>query len=331
MTIDQTDIPPLLPGTTYRITTCNLSDLPITVNIRAAFGFAATTIIPVLSNFTTNPVTIQDDAVTDIYLTNNIHSIISSVDVGLLINDPRISDLAITLISPQGTRVLLFENRGAGSTNGLGTFDLGTNYLMEPFFTNNFDLAAVGLYAPGAAFQGWNVLSNYVDVLDDYTCLCLSNHILALFDGAVSNSLPTTNSLPPTNANPYTLSFKVNHLPWLEGMVTWWPLDVDGRDIFGGFDGTLLGDVAFSTGKSALFTDDFAGPLNAVWQPSLPDASSGGGAVPIESTPARPDTPSLQLAPIPSFACRTRLARRTGSDGVRAPRSRAELPLRGAL
>ncbi len=56
---------------------------------------------------------ILDDAVTDIYLTNNLHGIISSLDVGLLINDPRVSDLAITLISPNGTRVLLFENRGA--------------------------------------------------------------------------------------------------------------------------------------------------------------------------------------------------------------------------
>ena len=69
---------------------------------------------------------------------------------------------------------------------------------MAPFYTNNFDLAPVGLYAPGAMFQGWSVLSNLVDVLDDFTCLCLSNHMLALLDGAVSNSLPTTNALSLT-------------------------------------------------------------------------------------------------------------------------------------
>ena len=207
MTIDQTDLPPLQVGT-YRVHTCNLASTAITVHIRAVFGFSQNTVRPVLSENTLAPVPILDDAVTDVYLTNNTHDIISSLDVGLLISDPRVSDLAITLISPNGTRVLLFEDRGASTTNGLGlgTFNLGVVTNMAPVYTNNFDLAPVGLYAPGGLFQGWSVLSNFVDVLDDYTCLCLSNHVLALLDGAVSNSLPTTNPLAPPNLNPYTLS-----------------------------------------------------------------------------------------------------------------------------
>ena len=134
------------------------------------------------------------------------------------------------------------------STAGIGTFGMTTNVATQAFFTNNFDLAPVGLYATGAVFQGWSVVSNTVDVLDDFTCLCQSNHIVGLLDGAISNSLPTTNALPLTNSYTYSLSYKVNHLPWLEGMVTWWPLDVDGSDIFGGLDGLLLGDVTFSHG-----------------------------------------------------------------------------------
>ena len=112
VTIDQTDLPPLQAGT-YRVRTCNLTPTPITVHIRAVFGFSLNTLRPVLSDELPAPVPILDDAVTDIYLTNNVHNIISSLDVGLLISDPRVSDLAITLISPNGTRVLLFENRGA--------------------------------------------------------------------------------------------------------------------------------------------------------------------------------------------------------------------------
>jgi subtilisin-like proprotein convertase family protein len=279
VTIDQTDLPPLQVGT-YRVQVCNLAAAAMTVNIRAVFGFSQNTIRPVVSDVTTVPVPILDDAVTDIYVTNNLHDIISSLDVGLLISDPRVSDLAITLISPNGTRVLLFENRGAATTNGLGigTFDLGVVTNMAAVYTNDFNAAPVGLYAPGALFQGWSVLSNLVDVLDDYTCLCLSNHVLALLDGAVSNSLPTTNAVSSPALNPYTLSYKVNHLPWLEGMVTWWPLDVDGSDIFGGLNGLLLGDVAFSTGNAALFVDNCAGPaLNPMWQPGLPSAYNGGG------------------------------------------------------
>ncbi|MEI8044608.1 MAG: LamG-like jellyroll fold domain-containing protein, partial [Verrucomicrobiota bacterium] len=112
-------------------------------------------------------------------------------------------------------------------------------------------------------------------------------HMLALLNGSVSNSLPTTNnmsltnSLGATNSYDYILSYRVNHLPWLEGMVSWWPLDVDGTDIFGGFNGLLLGDVAFSTGKTGSFLDDCAGPLNPIWQPGLPSVGTGGAPTPI--------------------------------------------------
>ena len=284
VTIDQTDLPPLQAGGSYVVRTCNLSGTPITVNLRATFLLSSTTVRPVISNETTNAVPILDDTVTDIYLTNDLHGVISSLDVGLLISDPRVSDLAITLISPNGTRILLYENRGAYTTNGLGlgTFDLGEVTNMAPFYTNNFDAAPIGQYMPGATFEGWSVLSNSVDVLDDYTCSCLSNHVLGLLDGAVSNSLPTTNATGPLDLNSYTLSYKVNHLPWLAGMVTWWPLDVDGSDIFGGLNGLLLGDVVFSTGATNLFSDDFNGPsLNPLWQTGLPDAGTGGAALPV--------------------------------------------------
>ena len=281
VTIDQTDIPPLQAGT-YRVRVCNRATTDITVNIRVVLRYSSLTVHPFVSTSITSAVPILDDAITFVHLTNDTHGIISSVDVGLLISDPRISDLAITLISPNGTRVLLFENRGADSPDGIGTFNLGTNYFMRPFYTNDFDLAPVGLYTTGAVFQGWSVVSNFVEVLDDFACLCLSNHVLGLLDGAVSNALPTTRSLLATNASPYALTFKVNHLPRLEGMVAWWPFDTDGTDIFGGFNGFLLGNTAFSTGQTASFADDFDGTgLNAIWQPSLPASGTGAGATPV--------------------------------------------------
>jgi subtilisin-like proprotein convertase family protein len=278
VTVDQTDLPPLQAGGTYVVRTCNLDTRAVTVNLRAKFSLSLNTITPVVSVQTTTPVPIRDDAITDIHLTNYLHNIISSLDVGLLLSDPRVSDLAITLISPNGTRVLLFEDRGALTTNGLGigTFGLSVVTNMAPFYTNNFNLAPVGFYAPGAMFQGWSVLSNMVDVLDDYTCFCLSNHVLGLLDGGVSNSLPTTNALASPALNPYTLSYRVNHLPWIEGMVTWWPLDVDGSDIFGGFNGLLLGDVYFATGKvSQAFIGD--GLATRMVVPRCPELDLGRG------------------------------------------------------
>ncbi|MCX6928299.1 MAG: hypothetical protein NT154_34590, partial [Verrucomicrobia bacterium] len=184
------------------------------------------------------------------------------------------------------------ENRGALTTNGMGigTFGIALVTNMAPVYTNNFDAAPVGLYSPGAMFQGWSVLSNMVDVLDDYTCLCLSNHMLALFDGVISNSLPTTNATAASNSNPYTVSYRVNHLPWLEGMVSWWPLDVDGSDIFGGLNGLLLGDVVFASGATNLLIDNFVGPsLNSVWQAALPNAGNGGSAAPLQTYAGAPN------------------------------------------
>ena len=278
VTIDQTDLPPLQSGGSYIVRTCNLNTTPVTVNLRARFNLSFNTITPVVRAQSTVPVSLADDAVTDIYLTNNLHQIISSLDVGLLINDPRVSDLAITLISPNGTRVLLFENRGGLTTNGLGlgTFGLAVVTNLAPVYTNDFDLAPVGWYAPGARFQGWGVLSNLVEVLDDNTCLCQSNHVLGLMDGGVFNSLPTTNGLLFPNPSPYTLSYRVNHLPWLEGMVSWWPLDGDGADIFGGLNGQLLGDVTFGQGEvdQAFFGD---GVATRMMVPACPELDLGQG------------------------------------------------------
>ena len=280
VTIDLTDTPPLQPGGTYTVRICNLGATAITLNIKATIGTSLSTIFPQRLLTSTQPQAITDDAVTDYYITNNFHNIISSVNVGLLIQDPRASDLAITLVSPNGTRILLFENRGGASTAGIGTFGMSTNVAMQAFFTNNFDLAPVGLYATGAVFQGWSVVSNMVDVLDDFTCLCQSNHIVGLLDGAISNSLPTTNALPLTNSYTYGLSYKVNHLPWLDGMVTWWPLDVDGSDIFGGQDGLLLGDVdVLAPGQTCRSLTASAGPEPEL--AGLPAAPAGAGYPPV--------------------------------------------------
>jgi subtilisin-like proprotein convertase family protein len=195
------------------------------------------------------PVAILDDAVTYAYLTNLNHMDISSVDVGLLIRDPRISDLAITLISPNGTRVLLFENRGAASPGGLGTFNSITNSSGAPsfgspslvaFYTNNFDAIPTGPYGLGTTFNGWKVLTNSVTVYPELPAPWLSNNVVILSGGVISNALPTTNSTQ------YTLSFEVAHTPYLVGTVAWWPFEGDGSDIFGGFNGILLGNVEFT-------------------------------------------------------------------------------------
>jgi subtilisin-like proprotein convertase family protein len=250
LTITPFDVPPLSPGR-YYIGVFNSSGSVQNIRIFASVILNPASIASVASS-TVGPVTLLDDAVT--YASFNVtnHLLISDLDVGLLIQHQRISDLAITLISPRGTRILLFENRGMASPNGLGTFNFTTNGLgavgLEVtntlwFYTNDFEAAPVGLYAPGAVFQGWHVLTNMVAVLPDFSDLSGTNKLLALWDGVVSNTLPTTNSTS------FNLSFQVTRAPYLVGTVGWWPLDEDARDIFGGLDGLLCCNVTFKAGK----------------------------------------------------------------------------------
>ena len=67
------------------------------------------------------PVPILDDAVTTDSMYVTADQTISSVDVALRVDHPRVSDLVFHLISPDGTRVLLVENRGGTTANMGGT------------------------------------------------------------------------------------------------------------------------------------------------------------------------------------------------------------------
>jgi hypothetical protein len=109
--------PPLVPGR-YWIGLYNESTIPQTVYVIATLGLGAVPGQVIFSS--SGPAPILDDAV----ITNSIYVTadqpISSVDVALRVDHPRVSDLVFHLISPAGTRVLLVENRGGTTTNGMG-------------------------------------------------------------------------------------------------------------------------------------------------------------------------------------------------------------------
>ncbi len=71
-------------------------------------------------NSTDTPIPILDDAVTTDSINVPDSQTISSLDVAIAVQHPRISDLVFHLISPDGTRELLMENRGGTDPNGAG-------------------------------------------------------------------------------------------------------------------------------------------------------------------------------------------------------------------
>jgi subtilisin-like proprotein convertase family protein len=117
--------PPLTPDR-YFIGLFNPSTAPHDVFLIANLAFDAAAVSRV--NFaSTGPVPLLDDAVTysSIMVTNT--DIIQNFNVGLRVDHPRISDLVFHLITPNGTRYLLMENRGGTTTNGAGITVVTTN------------------------------------------------------------------------------------------------------------------------------------------------------------------------------------------------------------
>jgi subtilisin-like proprotein convertase family protein len=117
--------PPLAPGR-YYVGLFNPDVVAHTVllGVNLAFNAAAITTLGFPS---TGIVPLNDDAVTyDSVFVNNTNPI-QNFNVGLRVDHQRISDLVFHLISPDGTRYLLMENRGGQTTNGCGATLVTTN------------------------------------------------------------------------------------------------------------------------------------------------------------------------------------------------------------
>jgi subtilisin-like proprotein convertase family protein len=121
--------PPLSEGR-YFVGIYNPDGVSQNVYLSASLGVNAS--VSDVFNFDSgSTLTLPDDAVTGsvIRVPDLVTQLISSVNVGLVVKSPRISDYTFTLVSPTGQRVLLMENRGAGDTNGAGSTFVFTNIL----------------------------------------------------------------------------------------------------------------------------------------------------------------------------------------------------------
>ncbi len=118
--------PPLTPGT-YYIGIYNPDITAHTVEIGATLGLYFSSAVTILDYDSTGSVPLSDDAVTYAYLDVTNTDVIQGISIGLRVDHPRISDLVFHLISPDGTRYLLMENRGGQDTNGCGADLVTTN------------------------------------------------------------------------------------------------------------------------------------------------------------------------------------------------------------
>jgi subtilisin family serine protease/subtilisin-like proprotein convertase family protein len=125
LSVNLSTLPPLNPGR-YYLGVFNSNGIPQTVRLDTGVALDLPGVLPV-TYASAGPMPILDDAITGASLFVSNHQAIVSLEVGLFVNHPRVSDMVFTLISPSRTRVPLFEDRGGATTNGLGGMVLRTN------------------------------------------------------------------------------------------------------------------------------------------------------------------------------------------------------------
>jgi len=129
--------PPLAPGI-YWVGIYNPDTVGHTIYMGGYLSYPPWAVTNV--NFTsTGPVALLDDAVTTGTINVTDTDPIGALSVGLRVDHPRISDLVFHLVSPNGTRYLLMENRGNTSTNGCG---------LTTYVTNTIPVTSSGSAAP---------------------------------------------------------------------------------------------------------------------------------------------------------------------------------------
>ena len=194
LSVTKYDLPPLNAGE-YVIGVYNPSpNTTVNFTLEVVVGLDLTPVPPTVFQSVGNE-PLRDDAVT--YSTNHVsnQSTLTAVEVGVRIAHPRESDLAYTIISPSGTRVLLAENRGGLDTNGYGSGVTVTN--------------SVPLTTSGGAAANTNVVGlagNQGTLIVNYNFYEVPDRMDVYYDGAL---------IYDTGLISYSNTFSVNFGPGL--------------------------------------------------------------------------------------------------------------------
>ncbi|MGA3283012.1 MAG: S8 family serine peptidase [Verrucomicrobiota bacterium] len=164
--------PPLTPGR-YFVSIFNPDNIAHDAYLIATLSFSAAA-VETVDFRSSGPVPILDDAVTYATITNNSRAdLIQNFNVGLRVDHPRISDLVFHLISPDGTRYLLMENRGGTSTNGCGATII--NSFFGPASSAGGQKAVTNILNTGQTSGSFIVNYNFFPVPDQMTIYASAN------------------------------------------------------------------------------------------------------------------------------------------------------------
>ena len=169
LTLTRFDLPPLSAGRWF-IGVYNPGPLPQTFRLIATLGIDIAGVAPITFTSAGNE-PLLDDAVarSSLWVTNVPNpSRIASLEVGLRVDHPRVSDLAFTLIAPDGTRVLLMENRGRTNNAPIGSTTYLTN-IVPVTVSNSGPQAVTNVIPLGMNAGSFTIDYDFFDVPDRMT------------------------------------------------------------------------------------------------------------------------------------------------------------------
>jgi subtilisin-like proprotein convertase family protein len=264
------DEPPLIPGR-YYISVCNPNS--VVVNYEIA-GFIDKNLDDQFNRTQASDpsqnVDLVDAATTESTIVVTDTRPVSAIDVGLRIEHPRLSDLAIHLVNPQGSRMLLTENRGTTVAEAYGGSYVVTNY-QHVALAYDAVTSEVNLYVDGQKVATGGVTN--VSLPTDRPLFFsadpsngFSNRLstAALDDFGLWSRPLATNEVGLIHSDGL-VGFAKQESRRNDGLAALWPFDEDGRDLLatnsvflGGSwsvaDGQMDGAIRFPDGLAPGFT-----------------------------------------------------------------------------
>lgn len=243
---------PLAPGTYFLgIRNPVVASTPISYSVRVEFGFDRSA--GNQFNFTGSIQPVLDDAVSRQTIQIDDDKLVAAARVSVNMPHPRSSDTVLSLLTPQGTRVLLAENRGLTNRAGFGvtaTATNGTNVTVSRYytvftddtnlarlpvkfvdlgdpvgvgggsviFTNGFEGPVASNYIAGASVGGWSVFSaapqGTVSIISGRNYANAGTNLLSLGNGIIRTNISVTRN------QAYKISFSVRAAPLMMPMNT---------------------------------------------------------------------------------------------------------------
>lgn len=274
------DEPPLVPGR-YFVSVCNPNN--VAVNYQIARFFERNLDDQFNRIVRSAPAAngaLRDAATTESGIVVNDTRPVSAVEVGLRITHPRVSDLAVHLINPQGQRMLVSENRGTTVGRGYGGRQVVTNYQHVGMSYDPLT-SLVDVFVDGKTVVSGTVSNVFLP----------ANQRLSLASDPTRGFTPRRATIALDDVGFWRRPLMSNEIREIfddglvgfgkeisrrdDGLVALWSLDNNGNDLLGANDLALLGFSEFTKGQidSGL---RFSGVTAEARSPVLPlDPSSG--------------------------------------------------------